>query len=511
MTILSDPLDPPSSEPAAVPPRARSVPVWLAIVAASVPMFMATLDNLVMTSALPVIRDDLDASVGQLQWFMNAYTLAFATLMLSLSTLGDRLGRRRVFLWGIAVFTAASIASALSTSPEMLIAARAVQGVGAAAVMPLSLTLLAGAVPIAKRALAIGVWGGVSGLGVALGPVVGGAVVDGVSWQAVFWLNVPVAALAVPLVLYALRESTGPRQPLDPMGVLLSGGAVFLGVWGIVHGNDDGWTSVSVLGTLVAAVLLLVAFAVREWRAEFPVMPLRLFRSRQFSLANVIALTFTLGMMGAVFLLSQYLQIVSGYSPFAAGLRTLPWTAAPMVVAPIAGLLAPRVGLRALLVTGLVLQGLSLVWMAGLIEPGVQYPSLVPAFVMAGVGMGLTFAPTATAVLADMREADHATASSINSTLREVGVALGIAILTAVFLGAGGSLTPAGYTDALAPALYVGAGFVAVAVAAAALMPPRRAVQSSPRRAAQSEGADQPSVTTVPSASGRVIDHSVID
>ncbi|CBH47974.1 DHA2 family efflux MFS transporter permease subunit [Rhodococcus hoagii] len=519
MTTLSDPLDPPSSEPAAVPPRARSVPVWLAIVAASVPMFMATLDNLVMTSALPVIRDDLNASVGQLQWFMNAYTLAFATLMLSLSTLGDRLGRRRVFLWGIAVFTAASIASALSTSPEMLIAARAVQGVGAAAVMPLSLTLLAGAVPTAKRALAIGVWGGVSGLGVALGPVVGGAVVDGVSWQAVFWLNVPVAALAVPLVLYALRESTGPRQPLDPMGVLLSGGAVFLGVWGIVHGNDDGWTSVSVLGTLVAAVLLLVAFVVREWRAELPVMPLRLFRSRQFSLANVIALTFTLGMMGAVFLLSQYLQIVSGYSPFAAGLRTLPWTAAPMVVAPIAGLLAPRVGLRALLVTGLVLQGLSLVWMAGLIEPGVQYPSLVPAFVMAGVGMGLTFAPTATAVLADMREADHATASSINSTLREVGVALGIAILTAVFLGAGGSLTPAGYTDALAPALYVGAGFVAVAVAAAALMPPRRAAQSSPRRAAQSEprraaqseGADQPSVTTVPSASGRVIDHSVID
>ncbi|QCQ90720.1 DHA2 family efflux MFS transporter permease subunit [Rhodococcus sp. SGAir0479] len=501
MTTLSDQLDPPPSDVDVPPPRARSVPVWLAIVAASVPMFMATLDNLVMTSALPVIRADLDASVGQLQWFMNAYTLAFATLMLSLSTLGDRLGRRRVFLWGIAVFTAASIASALSTTPAMLIAARAIQGIGAAAIMPLSLTLLAGAVPAARRAVAIGVWGGVSGLGVALGPVVGGAVVDGVSWQAVFWLNVPVAALAVPLVLYALRESTGVRQPLDPAGVLLAGGAVFLGVWAIVHGNDDGWTSASVSGVLAASVVLLIAFLGREMRTAHPVMPLRLFRSREFALANVIGLTFTLGMMGAVFLLSQYLQIVSGYSPFAAGLRTLPWTAAPMIVAPVAGLLAPRVGLRALLVTGLVLQGISLVWMAGLIEPGVAYSSLVPAFVMAGVGMGLTFAPNATAVLAGMREADHATASSINATLREIGVALGIAVLTAVFLGAGGSLTPTGYTDALAPALYVGAGFVAVAVVAAALMPPRR----------ESAEPDQPSVTTVPSASGRVIDHSVTD
>ncbi|GAB2651058.1 MFS transporter [Prescottella soli] len=488
MTTLTDQLDPRSSEPGTGAPPGRTVPIWLAIVAASIPMFMATLDNLVMTSALPVIRTDLNASVGQLQWFMNAYTLAFATLMLSLSTLGDRLGRRRVFLWGIAVFAAASIASALSTTPGMLIGARAVQGIGAAAIMPLSLTLLAGAVPLAKRALAIGVWGGVSGLGVALGPVVGGAVVDGVSWQAVFWINVPVAALAAPLALYALRESRGRRQPLDPIGVLFSGGAVFLGVWGIVHGNDDGWTSVSVLGTLVAAVLLSVAFLIREHRAEFPVMPLRLFRSRQFTLANVIALTFTLGMMGAVFLLSQYLQIVAGYSPFAAGLRTLPWTAAPMIVAPIAGLLAPRVGVRALLVTGLVLQGLSLVWMAALIEPGVAYSTLVPSFVMAGVGMGLTFAPNATAVLADMKEADHATASSINATLREIGVALGIAVLTAVFLGAGGSLTPTGYTDALAPALYVGAGFVAVAVAAAALMPPRRAAQSRPRRATSSSG-----------------------
>ena len=471
-------LEPPGPKATAPPGpagsrRRRTVPVWLALLAASLPMFMATLDNLVMTSALPVIQADLNASVGQLQWFMNAYTLAFATLMLSLATLGDRLGRRRVFIGGITLFAAASAASALSTTPEMLILARTIQGIGAAAIMPLSLTLLAGAVPLAKRALAIGVWGGVSGLGVALGPVLGGAVVDGVSWQAVFWINLPVAAVAVPLAYFALPESRGRRQPLDLLGVGLAGAAVFLGVWAIVQGNDQGWTSMPVLGALAASAVLLAGFLVRESRTPFPVMPLRLFRSRQFSIANVIGLTFTLGMMGAVFLLAQYLQIVMGYTPFEAGLRTLPWTAAPMVVAPLAGVFAGRVGLRSLLVTGLVLQTASLVWMAALLEPGASYGSLVPAFLMAGVGMGLTFAPNATAVLADMKDADHATASSTNATLRETGVALGIAVLTAVFLGAGGSLTPTGYTDALAPALLVGSAFVAVAVVAALMMPGR--------------------------------------
>lgn len=472
MTTVSDQLDV-LVEPQPSSAR-RTVPIWLALIAASLPMFMATLDNLVMTSALPVIQQDLQATVGQLQWFMNAYTLAFATLMLAAAGLGDRLGRRRVFLYGIALFTAASIASALSTTPAMLVAARAVQGVGAAAIMPLSLTLLAGAVPASKRALAIGVWGGVSGLGVALGPVIGGAVVDGVSWQAIFWLNVPVALVAVPLALYALGESRGRRAPMDLLGVALAGAGVFLGVWAIVHGNDDGWTSATVVGSLAASALALTGFVVHELRTPNPVMPMRLFRSRSFSVANVIGLAFTLGMFGAVFLLAQYLQIVMGYTPFQAGLRTLPWTAAPMVVAPIAGILAPRVGLRPLLVSGLTLQAASLVWMAVILEPGTSYGAMVPALAMAGIGMGLTFAPSATAVLVDMAEVDHATASSVNSTIREVGVALGVAVLTAVFLGKGGSLTPAGYADGLQPALLVGAASVVVAIVAALAMPSRR-------------------------------------
>ncbi|SNS28138.1 DHA2 family efflux MFS transporter permease subunit [Rhodococcoides kyotonense] len=455
------------------PATERTIPIWVGIVAASLPMFMATLDNLVMTSALPVIQADLSASVGELQWFMNAYTLSFATLMLAAATLGDRWGRRRVFLGGIAVFTLASIASALATTPAMLIAARAIQGAGAAAIMPLSLTLLASVVPAAKRPLAIGIWGGVSGLGVALGPVVGGAVVDGFAWEGIFWINVPVALIAVPLALVALKESFGRRQPLDYVGVLSAGASVFLLVWAVVHGNDDGWASTSVLLSFVGSALAMVLFVWRQRRAPFPVVPLRLFRSRSFSLANVIGLTFTLGMFGAVFLLSQYLQIVMAYSPFQAGLRTLPWTAAPMIVAPLAGLLAPRVGLRALLVAGLTLQAGSLVWMAAILEPGTSYVSLVPALAMAGIGMGLTFAPSATAVLTDMAEVDHATASSTNSTIREIGVALGIAVLTAVFLGAGGALTPTGYTDALAPALLVGAGAVALGIVASLFMPGR--------------------------------------
>ncbi|WP_137294245.1 MFS transporter [Nocardioides dongxiaopingii] len=473
MTVLDT--TPERRGPVADPPSRHSrVPVWLAIVAASLPMFMATLDNLVMTSALPVVRADLDASVGQLSWFLNAYTLTFATFMLPAATLGDRLGRRRVMLAGIAVFTLASIAAALSGSAEALIAARAVQGVGAAAIMPLSLTLLASSVSVAMRPVAIGVWGGVSGLGVALGPVVGGAVVEGISWQAIFWLNVPVALVAVPLLVLAVRDSRGAWQRLDPVGTLLIGSAVLAGVWGAVHGNDDGWGSVGVLGPLLLAVLLVPGYVLWARGRSYAVLPLRLFASRGFSVANVIGLTFTMGMFGAVFLLAQYLQVVQGYSPLEAGLRTLPWTAAPMVVAPIAGALASRTGLRSLLLVGLSLQTAALVWFAVVTEQGADYGAFVVPLALAGIGMGLTFAPSATMVLDGLPDDDFAMASSANSTIREFGVALGIALLTAVFLGNGGQISPTGYDGAVGPALLTGAAAVGIA-ALAALLAPRRA------------------------------------
>jgi EmrB/QacA subfamily drug resistance transporter len=449
----------------------RRAPLWLSIAAVSLPMFMATLDNLVMTSALPVIQRDLGASVSDLSWFMNAYTLAFATFMLPAATLGDRIGRRRVMAAGIVVFTLASIGSALSDSSSTLIAARAVQGFGAAAIMPLSLTLLAANVPDRLRPAAIGIWGGVSGLGVARGPVVGGAVVQGISWEAIFWLNVPVAVIALPLVLAAVSESRGTWQRLDPIGTLLLGGAVFLGIWGIVHGNDDGWGSAQVLVPLIGGALLLPLYVGWAARRSYAVLPLRLFASRSFSVANLVALGFTVGMFGAVFLLSQYLQVVQGYTPLGAGVRTLPWTAAPMVVAPLAGAFAGRIGVRPLMLAGLALQTGSLVWFAALTEHGSAYSAFIPALSMAGIGMGLVFPSVSTAVLDGLPDGDFAIASSANSTVREFGVALGIALLTAVFLGNGGHIAPDGYTGAIGPALLTGAGAVALAFIAALCAP----------------------------------------
>ncbi|GEK20705.1 DHA2 family efflux MFS transporter permease subunit [Cellulomonas xylanilytica] len=449
------------------PPSARRRGTAVALIAASVPMFMATLDNLVMTTALPVLRTELSATLEQLQWMVNAYTLSFATLMIAAATLGDRWGRRRVFVAGIVVFALASIASALATSAELLIAARAVQGAGAAAIMPLSLTLLAGAVPAARRAMAIGIWGGVSGLGVALGPVIGGAVVDGISWEAIFWINVPVAVVAIPLVFWALPESHGRRQRLDLAGLVLAGAGILSLVWAIIRGNDDGWGSLTVVGGMALGALLIVAFLFRESRTDHPLIPLRLFRVRSFAVANGSALVFSFGVFGLVFLLAQYLQIGMGYTPLEAGIRTLPWTAAPMVFAPIAGMLAPRVGVRPLLAAGLALQAAGLAWMGLVVTSDtLVYTDLVPGLALAGIGMGLTFAPSATAVLFDMAPDDHGTASSVNSTIREIGGALGVAALVAVFTASDGTLTPEGYVAGLQPAALV----AAVVVALGALM-----------------------------------------
>ena len=443
----------------------------LALLAVSLPMFMATLDNLVMTTALPVLRTDLHASIEQLQWMVNAYTLAFASLMIAATTVGDRWGRRRIFVGGIALFALGSVGSALSAEAGTLIAFRALQGAGAAAVMPLSLTLLAAAVPAARRAVAIGLWGAVSGLGVALGPVIGGAVVDGISWEAIFWLNVPVAVLAIPLILRVVPESTGRRQRLDVLGLALAASGVLVTVWAIIRGNDDGWTSARVLGGIVAGAVLLGAFLVRESRVEHALVPLRLFRVRSFAVANISAFAFSVGVFGGVFLLAQYLQIGMGFTPFQAGVRTLPWTAAPMLVAPVAGVLAGRVGVRPLLTAGLALQSVGLTWQALLIGSTTTYASLVPGLALAGIGMGLTFAPAATAVLADMAGDDHGTASSVNATVREIGGALGVAVLVAVFEAAGGALTPAGYAAGLRPAILVGAAIVAVGALASLAMP----------------------------------------
>lgn len=450
--------------------NARRIPVWLAMVAASLPMFMATLDNLVVTSALPVIHEELGSTVENLQWITNAYTLSFAALMLLAVSLGDRFGRRRLFVGGIVVFTLASAFAALSTSSAALIVARALEGAGAAAIMPLSLTLLVGAVSTKARPLAIGIWGGV-GLGVALGPLIGGAVVEGWSWESIFWLNVPVGVIAVPLALAALPNSFGERVRADLLGVLLAGLGILGLVFGIVRGNDAGWTSLQVLASLIAGGLLLVGFVVRESLTDAPLLPLRLFRDRSFSLANVVGMSFSFGAFGSVFILIQFLQVVQGKTPVEAGVATMPWTLAPMVVAPLTGLVVPRVGTRALIVAGLLFLSGGLFEIGLTMSASVSYPVLLPGFILAGIGMGLVFAPLSTAVLTSMKPDDHAKASGTNSTLREVGVALGIAVLTAVFTGAGGQLTPTGYVSAAVPAIVVGASVILGSALLALLLP----------------------------------------
>ena len=477
-TTISRP-DPGAAVPTAAERSGRRIPVWLAVLAASVPIFIATLDNLVMTNALPVIRLDFGSSVEELQWFVNSYTLVFASFILMATALGDRFGRRRLFLAGIVIFTVASAFSALSTESWMLIVGRAFQGLGGAAIMPLSLTLLAGSVSARLRPLAIGIWGGISGLGVALGPLIGGAVVEGWNWQAIFWINVPIGILSIPLVLIALPNTFGARVRADVVGLVLVGVGVLGVVYGIVRGNDAGWSSLEVVTSLALGAVLLVAFVVWERRTPAPLLPLRLFRDRSFAVSNLVGLVFSFGMFGSIFILIQFLQVVQGYSPLGAGVATMPWTLAPMVIAPLAGLIAPRVGTRALIVAGLVFQATGIFWLAATMSADVEYLELLPAFILAGIGMGLVFAPISTAVLATLSGDDHAKASGSSSTLREIGVALGIAVLTAVFVSAGGELTPNAYVAAAVPAIFVGAGALALAALISLALPAGRSQRLS--------------------------------
>ena len=458
-----------------IAPPTRRIPFALVLLATGIPMFMATLDNLVMTNALPVLHQDLNASVEELQWFINAYTLVFASLILFAVALGDRFGRRTVFVIGITIFTLASALAAFATDPSQLIIARAVQGLGGAGIMPLSLSLLAGSVEPRRRPLAIGIWGGIAGLGVAAGPLIGGAVVEGWNWQGIFWINVPVGIVAVPLILLILPNAFGDKVRADIVGVLLAGLGVLGIVFGIVRGNPAGWDSAEVIGSLVAGAVLLAAFIVWELRTSAPLLPLRLFRDRSFSVANIVGFGFSFGMFGAVFILIQFLQIVQGNSPLQAAVLTTPWTMAPMVVAPLAGAFAGRIGTRNLIVAGLTLQAAGLFWIAATMSSDVPYTTLLPAFIAAGIGMGLVFAPSSTAVLAHIRPEDTAKASGTNSTLREIGVALGIAVLTAVFTGAGGQLTPTGYVAAAIPAVFVGASVLLATALIGLLLPAGRA------------------------------------
>jgi EmrB/QacA subfamily drug resistance transporter len=452
--------------------RNKATTYWTLAIT-SLALFMVSLDNLVVTTALPVIRRDLHATISQLEWTVNAYTLTFAVLLLTGAALGDRFGRRRLFVLGLVLFTGASAAAALSTSANALDVARALQGVGGAIVTPLTLTLLSAAVPAERRGLALGIWGGIGGLAVALGPLVGGAIVDGVSWHWIFWVNVPIGLVLAPLAYSRLEESRGADSSLDLRGLGLASVGLLGIVWGLVRGNDHGWTSGGIVVPIVAGALLVAAFVAWELRAASPMLPMQFFRDRTFALTNVASLFMFFGMFGSIFFLAQFFQTVQGYSPLQSGLRILPWTAMPMFVAPIAGALSDRIGGQRLMAVGLALQSAGLLWIAAVSTPTTPYVDLVGPFILAGIGMALFFAPVANVVLSSVSPAHEGKASGATNAIRELGGVFGVAVLAAVFTRVGGYRTSETFVHGLTTAVYIGGGLVAVGALAAALIKPR--------------------------------------
>jgi EmrB/QacA subfamily drug resistance transporter len=463
-----DPMNPNSTET-----NERSLTTWVVILT-GIGSLMAALDTLVVSTALSTIRVDLGASVEQLEWTVNAYNLSFAVLLITGAALGDRYGRRRLYAIGLGLFAAASAACALAPDVGWLIAARAVQGAGSALLMPLGLALLSAAFSAERRGAAIGIFSAITGLAVASGPLVGGAIVEGINWQWIFWINVPIGALAVPLVLSRMRESHGGDTALDIPGLaLVTGGALGI-VWGLVRSNQAGWGSAEVVGAIAAGVLLSAAFVAWELRASEPMLPMRFFRSRAFSAGNA-AIFFTFAsLFGGVFFFAQLLQVGLGYGPLEAGLRLLPWTATFITVAPIAGTLADRIGERPLMVGGLTLQAAGMAWVALIAEPGLAYSHLLAPFIVAGVGVSMAIPAAQNSVVGSVALEAIGKAAGTNSMMRELGGVFGIAIAVTVFAGAGSYASADAFTDGFAPAILVSGGLALAGAISGLALPGRR-------------------------------------
>ncbi|HJQ41637.1 MAG TPA: DHA2 family efflux MFS transporter permease subunit [Jatrophihabitantaceae bacterium] len=453
--------------------------IWT-LVLASLGVFMTALDTLVVANSLPALRSSLHASLGDLEWTVNAYNLAFAVALLTGAALGDRFGRRRIYSIGLTAFTLASAAAALSPNVGALIAARGLQGAAAAAIMPITLTLISEAFPAEKRGAAIGLWGGITGLAVALGPVVGGAIVGGISWHWIFWLNVPIGVALAPLSWSRLTESYGPRAQLDIVGLVLAGAGFFGITWGLVRAGDVGWGSGQTVAALGLGVVLVAVFAQWQRRTATPMLSPALFRSRGFNAANGVSFFMYVSLFGVLFLMMQFLQTALGYSPLAAGLRTLPWTGSPMLISPIAGALADRFGGKPFMVTGLALQAVGLGWVAAIAEPGMSYTWLGVALGVAGMGISMCFPTVANAVVGSVPSSEMGIASGTNSAIREIGGVFGVAILATVFASSGVFSSAHAFTDHFSNAVWLGAAFSAVGIVAALAIPAHDRAASEP-------------------------------
>ncbi len=424
----------------------------------AVAYFMVTLDALVVVTALPSIHRDLGGNVGTLQWTVSAYNMAFGAGIITAAALGDRLGRRRIFVAGLAIFTAASAACALAPNAGLLIASRCVQGIGAAIVMPLGLTLLTSAFPVQRRGAVLGIWGGIAGLGVAAGPLIGGSITQGLSWHWIFWVNVPIGVLAVAGARLRLSESRGPRTPLDTPALALVTGGVATLIWGMVQAGQSGWGSAQNLAGLIVGALLILGFVAREARAAEPMIPLGLFRGTSFSAAVTTQFLMAAAIFSAAFLTSQFFQFALGDSPLGTGLRFLPWTATPLLIAPVAGGLFDKVGARPLIIPGLLLQGAGFTWIVWLAGHSSGYGSYVLPLIMAGVGISMALPCVTAAGLNSVPPALLGKAAGTLNTMQQFGAVFGVAIVTAVFNSKGSLAGPAAVTSGYRPALAVAAG-----------------------------------------------------
>ncbi|AJY76683.1 hypothetical protein VN24_21550 [Paenibacillus beijingensis] len=443
-------------------------------------LFMAMLDNLVLGVALPSIQKSFQASISDLEWFTNAYTLAFAVLLIPLSMLGERFGRKRIFLIGVTIFTLGSALAGLSVTPLQLILSRVLQGIGGAAVVPLSLTLVSRAFPEQNRAAALGIWSGISGLGLSSGPLIGGLILEGAPWQLIFWVNVPVGVLTLLFGQRWVEESRGEKTAIDFMGILLLGSGLLGIVFGLERGNTEGWTSLTVTGPLAGGGVLLILFYLWERTRRQPLVRFDLFRRSRYTVLIGAGFLMNAGVFGAIFLLTLFLQQAQGNTALGAGVREMAWTGCTMAAAPLAGLAVSKLGTRDVLLFGLLLQVAGLTGLAALIfSLGVDIPFgyMAPFLMIAGTGMGMSFTPLSDGVISSVPESSVGEASGLSNATRELGGVFGIALCTMIFQRGPAITSPEDFGNHIVPSVFMGAGLIAAALIAVLLFVRREAVR----------------------------------
>ena len=454
--------------------ESQSAAQYWVLALTSIASLMVALDSLVISTALNEIERDFAASIEQLEWTVNAYVLTFAVLLMPASALGDRFGRRRIFIAGLALFTLASAACALAPTIGLLIWARAVQGAGAAAVMPLALAQISAAFVPERRAWALGIYSSVTALSTVIGPVVGGAVTYGLAWPWVFWLNLPFGLVAIGASLLRLPETFGPKSAIDFGGVSLITGGAFGLVWGLVRGNSVGWTSGEIILALGLSALLIIAFVAWELRRAQPMIPMRLFAIRAFAAGNATMFLLLAALMSAIFFMAQFQQVALEQDALLAGLRLLPWGVALVFAAPSASALAERFGATTIIVLGLLAHGVGLVWLAVIADPDMVYAAMIAPMILAGAGFAVAAPLAQKAVVNAVAPADIGKASGTLSMLRQLGAAFGVALAVAAFAHFGSRASPQAFTDGFVAANGVAAMLSFAGAFAGLFLPPKK-------------------------------------